>query len=241
MKGDAPNPGEEFFYKLSLRPDFNQFLIDFRKKVGIPKNGLGRAGKWEEKWDRLISKSNIAFHILVSAEHVQTRYKIPKAYAQFIRFYICFGYIPDEFNKSDIARICPPVHILSPGNIDEEQELRSYFSYEPYAKILIFESGSKSDVLKFIKENWSAVEKIIEKQRGFSRKRVRKTIYKYRGQVVKKLWRKPLKELQRKAKTDETTIMTNERDLLVAKILVKLGLAKKELSGGCIRRIANEK
>ena len=111
---------------------------------------------------------------------------------------------------------------------------------EPYVKLFIFANASKTKVVNFIKKNWREIELTLNIN-IHKDKRTRETIYKKRNQTIRELWREPLKELQREAKINEATIITKERDLLIARILIKRGLAEKELSGGYIRKIANEK
>lgn len=38
-KDDDTNPGVEFFYKLSRKPEFQRDLLKARKQLGIPENG----------------------------------------------------------------------------------------------------------------------------------------------------------------------------------------------------------
>ncbi|MFA5413255.1 MAG: hypothetical protein WC348_01815 [Patescibacteria group bacterium] len=234
-KGDRPNPGEEFLYKLSGQPKFNEYLIGWRERIGVPKNGLGKVVKWQEEWDRLINNDRAAFNILVAAEHLQMKFKIPIAYAPFIRLYLCFGYIPKELNEVEVAKVCLPAHLLDPGDRDgdKEKDLRTYFPYEPYAKLIIFGTSRKSDVIKFIAERWGEVEEVFKKQGWVRPKAVRRTIYKERNLLVKELWRKSTKELQKEAGSSGTY-----KDLLIQKILAKREMDVKD---GYIRKMRYSK
>ena len=239
-KGDKPNAAEEFLYKLFSQPKFNEYLANYRKRAGIPKDGLGKTKNWKKEWNLLINDPKKAFVILVATEHLQTKFKIPVVFTPFIRFYFCFGYVPKEFSKRvNVAKICPPIHLLNPEHENEEEEIQTYFPYEPYAKLLIFGTSRKSDVIEFIEKNWNKVESVMKRQGWVRPKMVRRTIYKRRNLRIKELNRKTLKELQKEADPDGTYyegFSPKYKHLVIQKILKKEGYG--EVNDGYIRKIA---
>lgn len=234
MKGDNINKAEEFLYKLSLQPKFAEFLTTFRDNSGIILDGSVKNEQWQDKWNSLINNPEIAFRILVYSELAQRKFKIPISYAPFIRLYMCLGYIPKELNEVEPAKICPPPFMLKNGETDEEKEIKKFYSKEPYVKLLIFGTSTKSDIIKYIKNNWDKIEKILEQQGCKPKGRIRQSPKKKRNYYIKRLWEKPLKELQEMANSKN-----NYKDLLIQKILKNDGYG--EVNEGYIRSLNSNK
>lgn len=168
-KGDRPNPGEEFLFKLSLKENFQRDLINARKHLGIPEKGsTGESDR--QKW----LANHDVFDLLAVELELQKRYKISVAYQEFLDDYIFFGKL-----KSKVTTKKPPVaiidqfsHKFDSGNIEEFYRETG----EPYVKVLIFGWGSKNDVVEFIKNNWKTIEGALWEQRGgHGREIIRKT------------------------------------------------------------------
>jgi len=233
-KGDGPNAGEEFFYKLSRSREFQQDLIRARKQLGIYEKGFSDPRTREKLWIK--NKHADMFGLFGIELHLKEKYKIPTPYWQFIDDYIFFGQIVSTTkNKIPVAMVAPNTP-PGFGSIEDFYDANN----EPYVKLFIFNNASKTKVVDFVKNNWREIELGLNIN-IHNTKRVRTTIYKKRNRTIRELWKVPLVELQREAQTGGDKIITKERDLLVSKILVKRGLTPSELSGGTIRRIANEK
>jgi len=222
--GDDLNPGEEFLYKLSLKPKFQQDLINIRKRLRIPENGFVNPKTRQKLW--IDYKNANLLGLLEEEMKLKEKYKVPTPYFLFIDDYIFFGKPVSALkNKSPVALLLPT------------KELEELYDgmHEPTAKLLIFGNATQEKVLEFIKKNWREIELILNKN-IHGAKRVRKTNYKDRNRIIRELWKKSIEVLQKEA---EST--TQERDLLVAKVLVKRKQTNRELSGGYIRKVANQK
>lgn len=228
-KGDGPNSGVEFFYKLSHKPEFQQDLIRARKQLGISEKGFIDPKTREKLW---IEHKDADMLGLLGAElHLKEKYKIPIPYLPFIDDYIFFGKPMNALkNKPQIARIDYP----GPPNFESIEKFYDA-NNEPYVKLFVFGNATKTKVVDFIKKNWREIELGLNKN-IHKKERVRETIFKDRAQAIRALWRLPLQELQK-----ESGSSTKERSLLVAKVLVKRGATKTELNDGYIRKIANER
>lgn len=221
-KSDRPNPGEEFFYKLSLGPEFEKDLRRERIGIGIPKNGF-KTKEEQQYWLRKNSKKIIT--ISTVWQRLRARYKIPKSYLfPYLNSYLFFGKIPNW--KPPVAQIGSPVDNL-------ENDIENYID-EPYAKVIIFGNATKSDAIKFITEEWDNIEKILKKQ-GWSRPpKIRRTIHKERNILIKQLWRKPKRGLQK-----ELNSITTQKELLIQRILKKRGFV--DVNEGYIRKMSSNK
>ena len=223
-KDDDTNPGVEFFYKLSLKPEFQNDLVKTREHLGIIPTGYidpkTRAKLWIE-----YRKANV-IELLGAELHLKIKYKVPTPYFEFIDDYIFFGKPVNAPKKKS------PVALLSPT-----KELEDFYDgvYEPTAKLLLFGNATQEKVLEFVRKNWREIELTLNKNINKTH-RVRKTTHKEQNLVIRELWHTNLGVLQKEAGST-----TKERDLLVSKILVKRGLTAKELSGGYIRKVANQK
>jgi hypothetical protein len=223
-KGDRPNPGEEFLYKLSGDKEFQQDVYKARIQLRIPPEGY--ADK-EMRHDWL--KKHDVFDLLAIEMHLQKKYKISIAFQYHLDDYIFFGKTHKETNKT----IAPVVidtyaHKMDLGDVEEFYKKTG----EAYAKLFILGNSSKSEVLSFINTNWEKIESILREQRG-EKKVLRKTIYKERNQRIKKLWRMPTKELQKMAGSD-----SSYKDSLIQKILENEGV---HVTDGYIRKIRYSK
>lgn len=235
-KGDRSNPGEEFLYKLSLKPEFQLDLINARKRLEIPDNGFSNG---QEKTNRFKQPLKIILFIS-TLESLSRDYKIPKPYIGILDRYVCFN---DVFSKKqglpDVASIEPPAGMLKPTDINME----SYYweSAQPYAKLLIFGSSRKSDVIKFIEKNWNKVEEILKKQGWTRPKTVRRTLFKKRNQRIKELYMiRSVEELQKIADPEgDQETSTKQRYLLIQNILRKEGYG--EVDDGYIRKMGSKK
>ncbi|RJQ14872.1 hypothetical protein C4553_00225 [Candidatus Parcubacteria bacterium] len=223
-KDDEINSGVEFFYKLSLKPEFQNDLAEARKHLGITPSGYMDPQTREKLWIEY-KKANV-IELLGTELHLKTKYKVPTPYFEFIDDYIFFGKPVNAPKKKS------PVALLSPT-----KELEDLYDgmYEPTAKLLLFGNATQEKVLEFIKKNWREIELTLNKNINKTH-RVRKTTHKEQNRTIRELWRTNLGVLQKEAGST-----TKERDLLVSRILVKRGLTTKELSGGYIRKVANQK
>ncbi len=228
-KGDRPNPGEEFLYKLDGQAKFHDVLLNWRKIIGIPDQGLGKEVKWEKEWERLISNDRTAVKIMAAAQNLQWKFKIPMTYFRFIYLYLCFGYVPSEFwGENEFVKILKPDSLLNPGGDNEEKDLITIFR-EPYVKLLIPGTSRMSDVTDYLTKHWNKVEEILKLQGWEKPKPIRKTIHKQRNLLIKELWRKPTRELQKEAE-----FVSSYKERLIQKIMRKKGYKMTE---GQIRKL----
>jgi len=162
--------------------------------------------------------------------HLQKKYDIPLAYLFGLNDYLFFNeYRSGEWERFDPAVLLPPEHILNDEDIDLEEFYKD--NKEPYVKLLILSNSKKTDVIKFIRNNWERVEEILKRQNWTPKDRVRKTIYKKRNRYIKELLQKPIKELQKKV---GETICT-DKDILINLILQKEGFGN--VNEGYIRKM----
>ena len=217
-RGDSINSGVEFFYKLSLRPEFQQDLIDIRKRLGISEKGYINLETRKKLW--IDFKHANILELLGEEIYLKKRYEIPFPYWQFIDDYIFFGKPTNALNN-DL-----PMAMLSPTKEIEEfyQEMN-----EPYITLLIFSNATKTKLADFIRKNWKEIE--IEKQKG---KRIRKAIYKDRNLLIKKLWQKSTKELQQ-----EFGLTGKNKEHLIVEIVGKKEMGT--LKNGYIRKMRYQK
>lgn len=218
-KGDRPNPGEEFLYHLAGKRGFQQDLAQVRKQLGIPLNGFpGQVAfkGWLKKADM--------FSLLAVELQFHKKYKISIAYQQQLDDYLFFGRVLKSYKPVPVVIDRCAHRKNSFGNIEElYREID-----EPYAKLLVLGSASKSDVLSFIDSNWKHIDEALVEQRG-ERKTIRKTTHKERNLLIKKLFQEPTKALQQKAGSSSTY-----KDTLIQKIMTKRGY---KMSEGQIRKL----
>ncbi|MDD5760360.1 MAG: hypothetical protein PHI06_14935, partial [Desulfobulbaceae bacterium] len=164
-----------------------------------------------DTWDRLCKK-----------------YRIPFAYAFYLHDYISYSRTFPDHDVSFVTIGQPTKHTFEPFDPDHE----GYYQRrgEPYAKLLISGDGHKSDVLKYIENNWDKIEDILKEQGWTRPKKIRKTINKDRNRLVKQLWLCSTKELQKLADLNDTKY----KDRLIQKVLKKRGIS---LSEGYIRKL----
>lgn len=221
MKKDTgPNPGEEFFYKLSLKAAFEEDLIAARQKLKIPSEGFADEEEhliWQSKPGNPRLRFDITFHL-------QKKYGIPLAYLQLLNAYLLFGETRIVIKeKQSIVTILPPAYLYSPGSLDMEDYLREH--NEPYVRVLILGNGRKSDVLKSIENSWDEIEEYLKSQGWTRPKKVRTTIHKDRNKLIKKLWRKPIQELRDEVRSYDPNnkYEPKYREILIQRILKHRG------------------
>ena len=227
-KGDGPNPGVEFLYKLYGEQGFRQDIIGARKHLGIPEGGFIEDGM-DEKW----MKDNHIFDLMAVESYLQKKYKISIAYIWQLSDYIFFGEIRNKANM----KIPPSVVIekyahrkdIGLGDVEEFYKETA----EPYVKLYILGNASKSDILGFINKNWKEIEDVLVEQRG-ERRMIRTTTYKGRNQLIKELICKSIEELQKEAESH-----SRYKDLLIQKILLKRGFGA--VNEGYIRKMGSKK
>jgi hypothetical protein len=224
-KGDKPNPKDEFFFDLSLNPEFNQDIVDARKKLGIPDGGLTK--ETIEPWFDKPHDSSVIY-----AFFEKKKYRIPLAYMTFLYDYVLFGEWGSP-SYPEVAIILPPIHTLDPQHVDFDPE--EYFCQhnEPYARILVLGNGRKKHVLNFISKNSNEVEKILEKQEWKRPKMIRRKDSKLRTKRLKELWSRPVEDLKSMAHSKSC-----RRDILIHNILKLEGFG--EVSEGYIRKMASK-
>lgn len=217
-RGDNLNPGVEFFYKLSLRPEFQRDIISTRKRLGISEKGFINLETRQKLW--IDFKNANILELLGEEIYFKKKYDIPFPYWQFIDDYIFFGK-PTNALKDEL-----PVAILSPT-----KEIEDFYREmnEPHTTLLIFSNATKTKLSDFIRKNWKEIE--IEKQIG---KRIRKAIYKDRNLLIKKLWQKSTKELQQ-----EFSLTGKNKERLIAEIIEKKEMGT--LKSGYIRKMRYQK
>lgn len=225
MKQDSkPNPGVEIFHKLSLKEEFGKDLIEARKVLGIPERGfkeqVERLNWYEQPHDSLL--------LIDMWLKLRKKHKIPLAHMLALEDYLFFdraGAITQQIPEP--ALILPPAHTLD----EDDPDMEEFYSRndEPYVKLIIPGSSTKSDILDFLRENWSRVEDVL-KQQGWTRpRRIRKTEEenRKRDKRIKELWRKTKKELGNED--------AHYKDLLIQKILKQEGFG--DVNEGYIRKV----
>jgi len=231
-KGDGPNPGEEFFYKLSLRQEFQQDILSARKQLGILERGLASE---DDRIEWLSANKDKAFNFMGIELGLKERYKIPLEYWIFISEYIFFGESRGVL-KSNIAPVVIDEHAHEEGDRYRYGDIEGFYreTGEPYAKLFILGTASKTGVINFINKNWGKIEDVLDVQRGQKRKRVRKTTNKERNRLIKELWRKSAKELRQEADSRAT-----DKEILISKILKVRGFGN--IDEGYIRKMSAKK
>jgi hypothetical protein len=220
---------EEYLYKLSTKTKFGEFLAGVREKMGVPADGIGETITWRKDFEKLMDDPKKSLDLLVFTELAQFKYRIPLAYSPYISFYLCLGYIPRELEESFGVRILAPTRMTNPNDPYGEKEIGKYFPHEPYARLIVFATNTKSEVIKFIEENWHEVEKVFKEQ-GWSRpKKIRQTVHKKRNRLIHELWHKPTNELQEIA-----GLKSGYKEKLIRKILSDQGTP---ISEGYIRKL----
>ncbi len=223
------NHAEEYLYKLSTKTKFGELLTEVRRKMDIPIDGIGETIEWKKEHEKLLNDPKKAFDLLIFTELAQFKYKIPLAYSPYISVYLCFGFIPNEFEEPFGVRVLAPSYMANLDDLYGEKEIHKYFPHEPYARLIVFGTSTKSEVIKFIEENWDEVEEVFKKQ-GWSRpKKIRQTVHKKRNYLVQGLWHKPTNELREIA-----GLKSGYKDTLIQKILSDQGI---QMTEGHIRKL----
>ena len=235
-KGDT-NRGEEFIYKLSLNEEFEKDIAATRAAFGIPERGIKTT---KEEWIWSHSDAMDTFEYFDTLKKFCQSHKIPMGYEHSLESYILYG-INSKLKLAEptVARIVHPQKIKLTAL---KNSIEGYYQRhgEPYAKILVFGNGSKSDVLRYIEKNWSDVEDVLKKQGWNKLRKIKKTIYKERNIFIKQLWRKSINDLQELAdQRDSAGAPHNSRyrDLLIQIILKK---EFGEIGEGYIRKISSK-
>jgi hypothetical protein len=222
---NGPNPGEELFYKLSLKAGFQNDLEKARRLLQIPKDGFTNEDE-HFLWQCSPGKPKLSFAVIF---RLREKYKIPISYLHLLSSYLHFGEaraVTQE--KQDVLSVLPPAHLLEPGSFDLESYYREH--NEPYVRLIILGNGTKSAVLKSIDDNWGEIEAMLKGQGVTRPKRVRETKYKKRNKRIKELWRKTKKELGNENAT--------YKDSLIRAILKREGFG--DVDDGYIRKIGSE-
>ncbi|MFA5129732.1 MAG: hypothetical protein WC477_02300 [Patescibacteria group bacterium] len=238
-KGDKPNPGEEFFYKLSLKKEFEEDLVIARKKIGIPNAGFTDEDE-HLHWMSTPGDPQRTFDTIFS---LREKYKIPITYTHLLHKILFYG--DDEVKESerpDIMTILPPAHLCDPSGSDLEHYYRQHG--EPYVRILILANAKKSDIIRELGLCWDQVEEILKTQGWIKPKKIRKTVNKVRNKLIKELWRKPIKDLKTEVKRYAPNDILKRKESLIKKILQHKGYKdfdKKGFGEAVIKKIGSTK
>ncbi|MFA5124453.1 MAG: hypothetical protein WC473_01320 [Patescibacteria group bacterium] len=229
-KGEQANRSEEYLYKLSLNDKFQADVLELRRILGIPSEGV----KDQDDRQKCFADTTKDIFVLDALFYLQEKYKVPLDYVFHLDDFIFFGkstgdkkfQLPGYYYSS--AKILPPKHTLEPDDVDLEEFYKDH--KEPYVKILVFGDSTKSEVLGYLNQNWNQVEKILTQQGWKPQKRVRKTVHKERNRLIKELYKKTKKELEKEYGTT-----SQSKELLISKIMDKLGYGY--VDDGYIRKI----
>lgn len=230
-KGDGPNPGVEFFYKLSLNAAFQSDLTTARKMLGITlgerpdiKTEAGREF-WEDK----------IMDVLTVMANLKMKYDIPEAYwSNFLEDYIFFG--TAIVAKSEMPRVAV-IDWLSPRQKELKLgDIESWYrkSKEPYVKMFVLRNATKTSLKRFIDDNWRSIREELIARDG-DKKRVRETVHKERNQRIRELYHRPTHELRKLANDPQGKYKYS----LIRKVLKQEGFGL--VSEGYIRKIGGQK
>lgn len=194
-KGDGPNPAEEMLFRLSLDTDFTNDLKRARKSLGVPSGGLDPGDKL-----RWLQKNRARGLDLLAVEfNLQKKYGIPLAFQLLLTDYIlCNKPTRKNIPKDPPVLIDKYAHVKDDPRRSNMEDLYMEFG-EPFVKLFIFGGGTKTEVLDFIKKNWSEIECLLVEQGAAPRNatsRVRKVLYKDRDRIIRELWKWPAKALR---------------------------------------------
>lgn len=235
-KGDKKvNPGEEYLYKLSLDPKFNEDLITERINLGIPQDGFTIDSNDFSNWLKTSGKDVV--DITDVWNNISKKYKISSLFSSYLNDYLFFGKNRTHEKINIVARILPPTkQDFESIDFDMDAEKHLQLRNEPYARLIIFGNGRKSDVIKYIEKNWGEVENVLKQQGWTPRPVIRRTQFKERNKLIKELLQKTTSELQKIANS-KNKIKTNikYKDLLIQQILKNEGY--NHISEGYIRKM----
>lgn len=227
------NSGVEFFYKLSLNPEFQKDIIVARKELALPPKGFMNPETRQKLW--IEWKNANWFEFLGVELHLKQKYNIPIPYMEFIDDYVFFGKpVNAPKAKSPVARIIS----YTPTGFEDIEKLYDSMG-EPYVKLIIFQNATTKKKLKdFIDKNWREIELSLNINIHKPTK-VKEKIYKNRDNTIREVWRLPIEKLREQVKVEGKELMA--RESLVAEIIFAKELSPKLLANGTIKRIANEK
>jgi len=200
------NKAEEVFYRLSLKPNFQNDIKTFRNKFNIPENGFKNEvvlKNWLSKRDKFLDKLIVKKKItnedpkpidtlgyLLSQIAILKKYGIPitSASQDVLENYILSNNkIPLPLRSENLC-----CEIMTP------EETKSQYATQFFVELRIYDKASQSDVFDCIKKNWRFIKTIlrVKKESSKQEKRIRKMVNKERDEIIFKLSQKSRKELE---------------------------------------------
>ena len=230
-KGDGPNYADELLYKLSADKELEKDILEIRSNFGIPKSGLG---SFDKKIDFLLEQYSPELD--TGIKNLRNKYGVSIAYEYAFDDFVLSGGL--GFGNSNHE---PLFAMIQPPPIDDLTD----FEYgllgrgEPYVRLLMFASATKTQILNFIDQHWNEVESLFSNQGVERPKRIRRVVHKERNLLIKKLYKMRIEELQILADREDPANRPHKaryKDLLIQTILrPKYG----KITDGNIRKISS--
>lgn len=183
------NKPKELFTRLTNRQDFKDAAIDFRLRLGVPKEGFEYAED-ADRWIEEKRKSSDVLSYFVSMTSFLNKFGLrdTEYTSQLLEDYL--------LSNNKFPRPERPDSSFSFALIPPESEF-SLKDSQKYIDVRVYATASKKEFLDYIESRWPLINLILHGQRP--RGRIRANLNKGRDQRMLELFRLGRKELLKRA------------------------------------------
>lgn len=183
MAGDAKT--DEYFYRVTLRDDFQSAVKKCRQTCGIPATGFTTSTA-ARKWEKSLSEVKRA-EFFMCVDNIWLAYRFSYVILPRVERYV----LTNRTNTSGLIGI-EAFSEIDPRGLIARRHRKNKRSF---VSLLIYDRASLKEVQNYLKTIWPYVKRDLERQAGKQLSRIRTSSHKERDEDIIKLYEKSREEL----------------------------------------------